>query len=287
MQTTDQARAEWKAWEKATTGQTVDVVNRLREAQGLTIKQLSVKLASFGWPVDLATLNGILGSKKRASLSVGEVYALARALSTTPLYLMLGFRAQGSIETGRVFDDLPLNNVDLMQWMMGSSPFADTKFLSEDMQRASDEEKTYVNTGGAVYGVFIYGNVMRAVLWQNALLVELARIEEVGIRHETLIRQARERLVSGLESILAIRFDFNEHDLAPLPPLPDALVPIEADIDLDLNEIDLPIDGLVTDDLARAARPAVRRLIESEEAMQGLKDQRARAGKGSGRVPPA
>lgn len=289
MQTQDtdpaQARAEWKAWEKATTGQTIDAVNALREEQGLTIKQLSVRLGAFGWPVDLATLNGILGSKKRASLSVGEIFVMARALSTTPLYLLLGIPEHVGTVPGRAFDNRSVSNVELLQWLAGYSPFPPSSSLQQDAAQQSHDRESYQRTGTAVSELLAYGNTVRAVEWHNSILVELLRMDPDGSREPMYAKHTRELLVSTLEELLEIRFGLVEDANIPLPPLPGPLSLIYDNIDLDLAGLDLPIVGLGTEEQARGAKALIGlRMKESRKrVIPGLNG----SGKAVGYVPPA
>lgn len=283
MQNHDEGMArkvEWKAWEKSITGQIVDSVNNLREVQGLTIKHLNVRLAAFGWPVDLATLNGILGSKKRASLSLGEIYAFARALSTTPLYLMLGIPVHVNMAPGKVFNDNAISNVELMQWLMGDNPFPPSPLIAQDNMAAAQDQEAYIRTSGDVYSLFSYGETLRALKWQNAILSELQRHDPTGTTDVVRIKHAREMVITEVESIIEIRYEYSKEDLVPLPPLPAALEFLDGDIGPD--QIPLPIAGLENEELARRAR-----LFVMDNSRMRVIPSPGGKGKAVGYVPPA
>ena len=75
---------EWRAREKVHADSVVEAVNELRALRGLTVRELSGRLASAGWVVSTSTLNGILSARKRNAFTVCEMLALAEALDVSP-----------------------------------------------------------------------------------------------------------------------------------------------------------------------------------------------------------
>lgn len=83
-------KSDWARFEREWTAQIVQSINFVRSQQGLTVKDLALRLRSLGWPVSDATLSGMLSGNKRTSVSIAELTVFARALSVAPLYLILG-----------------------------------------------------------------------------------------------------------------------------------------------------------------------------------------------------
>lgn len=253
------AKDDWRAWERNYSAQIVRGVNALREELGLTIGQLAVRLAEYGWPVDTGTLTGILSANKRASISVAEVFALARALSTHPLYLMVGHEDDLGLPAGGPLADAPMTESAAIAWIVGDDSPLSIHERSRDLYVAAQ-------TARASRAVRDLGNAVRKFEAQNAIVHLLPIVDEGKALRDVRAVYTEANLRWVLVDIRAILNDSfrsgepDDDNLRPrahLSPLLEA-----AALAVSLDDVKLPIEGLVT-----GTREAfARRYLENELA---------------------
>ncbi|NOJ59736.1 helix-turn-helix transcriptional regulator [Arthrobacter sp. 260] len=229
-----QSKERWRGWEAAHANLIVDSVNALRDDQGLTIRDLVVRLDEFGWPVGVATLNGILSGRKRTSFSVGEVYAFASALQVPPAYLLLGMPYASELSMSPSAE-LPMPLVDAYDWLTGNQ------------------------SDGPFDSLRNYNRFLRTVVWQNALQHVFPNFDAAKLDREfagpvisgVLLREA-------IWDLMEVRAEFvrSGGKLESLP-LPEALLAFEKDWSK-AQDAELPIVGLSSDVEIQRARSYVR-----------------------------
>jgi hypothetical protein len=187
-----------KDWEREYANRIVDSINTLRERRKWTIPRLREELASNGWSVSVETLNGILSARKRGAFSVGEIFAFARALDVSPLYLMNGLPASDPLPEGPLLPDSDV--VSTYEWLFDSQ------------QRILD--------GSAIGFMPEYAKAVSLAKWHNALW-----LASDG-------RYGKEYLAQDIAEIARLREQWREYDaprwnVPKLPPLPDALAGLD------------------------------------------------------------
>lgn len=110
-------KAQWAEFEKAMTRGIFERVDSYRRRADLTVEELCRLLDQAGWPVTVSTMNGMLQGK-RASVSIAEVFTLARVLEVPPIGLI------APIEKNEEFSAWPdgpaeMTAYDVASWVVG------------------------------------------------------------------------------------------------------------------------------------------------------------------------
>lgn len=261
----DDPKARWRSWEKNYSSLIVDSINTVRDWQGLTVRQLASRLAYFGWPVDVATLNGVLGpGKKRTSISTGELLIFARALNVSPLFFMVGLPGGSQLPPGPTFEGITPDPVTLLAWMRNGH----LQELSEHPDDAADPQRVGLQTSmmvaTAMSDLEMYAHSLRVVLWQNAVLHAIEEEDQSKVRKAIPpYIWSGEALRSGLKSIRDVLQRREFVDTVAPPQLPEGLNFLADDIDLD--ELPVPLPGVGTREGFERAQDYVRRQLRSLE----------------------
>lgn len=257
----------WAQFESEWTEAIVGSVNALRERNGLTVKQLASRLRDVGWSISDSTLAGIVSGKKRNSISVAELFAFARALNTSPTYLVLGLPATSALPA---FDPLwgseSLSVVDAAAWIRGY-----------EMRPVIGDGHPSWGAGGALDAVMFYSNQIRTVEWQAAQLVALERLtrEEREVIAQTATTEAdmKRWLTRAITRMVEAHIDQRGMGDwgAKLPPVPEPLV---AAFEEDPESV---VDGLSLDQIAMLTTPeTVARA--SERMRERIREERRNSG---------
>lgn len=82
---------EWERHERQFAGFFLSNVKAVKNRKGLTAAQLAGQLSKVGWPLSVSSLNGMLGKKGRATITITEVFAFAAALQVPPVELLFPY----------------------------------------------------------------------------------------------------------------------------------------------------------------------------------------------------
>lgn len=215
MTTSDQ----WKAFERAWADMVVDSVNHLRDAAGITVKDLAARLDAAGWPVSVATLSGILSGRKRGSISVTEWLAFAGALNVEPLYLAVGFPSYERAPASPMWAGKPLSVDGLAAWVTG------------DVQAFPNSHYAELNRfygGTAAHNMVLHAVMMRRLEWQAAGIVARSEFpHDFDFQGVDVPLAARyEALRNTLSTLAGVRAEERSVDAqwrVRFEPLPEAL----------------------------------------------------------------
>jgi hypothetical protein len=247
------SKEEWKAWESELANRIVDSINAVRNARDMTVKVLSERLEYFGWPVGLATLNGILSAKKRASFSAAELMTFGRALNVSPTYLMLGLPFASELPEGRLLGEQK-GLVEVFAWMTGKGnmePHPDDTLVRdvENMAYVVDAISRH-----SLSDLAEYHHSMNMLLWQNSLLQVLPKFDpEVMAKILPPYLLNGDAFFDGVNGVSSIR-DSNrklEYWGVQFPALPPQLQFLD---DAEVVEFEPPIVGLNSPDELERAR---------------------------------
>lgn len=111
-----EAQWRWDHYERGFAAQVIENVRYFKKRGRLTAQVLADRVTAAGWPINVNTINGMLGSKKRASISVTEWLALARALGVPPMALLVPLFEQKQVEAYPERDLLP---IELLHAILG------------------------------------------------------------------------------------------------------------------------------------------------------------------------
>lgn len=211
-------------------------VDSYRRRLGITVEEMCRRLDSLGWPVSLSTMNGMLGGK-RASVSISEVFLLARVLEVPPIGLIAPIAKN---EPFAPWPDAPtdLTAYDAAAWIVGrhvywKSPSAPRHWSPTFVVLERADSYTY-----------------RA----RRLNAEIAARQFNKISAHAAIREMRQTLTDLAELLRVLR----DSDANP-PRLPEALEGFLRDSLPRLrsgslrDEDAFPINGLTTDEELEAA----------------------------------
>lgn len=238
----DPSKENWRGWETEYTNTVIASINSLRGMHGLTVKELAARLEFFGWPVGVATLNGILGGKKRTSITVGELLLFARALNAAPLYLLLGLPDADRIPEGRVFSPEGSGVVEMYQWLSGNVGGVLHHPFPAD---ADDAERNgwYVNhfTEHALGDMGEYAQLLKIIKRQNAVLIAAGRFKTADVRKALPAWiWSGEALRDALDKLRVIRDHHRGVQGFPLPDLREGLEFIDEGVDTWTMQVPLP-----------------------------------------------
>lgn len=218
-----------RAWEAQHARLVVDSVNAVRNARGMTIRDLATALEGLGWPVGLSTLNGILSARKRQTFTVAEVLAFARAIDVSPLTLLLGIPVTDRLPEGSVLPDDARSSVAALRWAIGQTP---------DGQRRDDPAATLA----------AYSEALSLVMRRNEdLLAAIGAAGESADGEHWLLKR-------GLRYVWSEVLELRGRSGVRFPALPDPLAAFE---DVPPDELPVPVAGFA--DEARVSAE-VRRL---------------------------
>ncbi|RZS58963.1 hypothetical protein EV141_0176 [Microcella putealis] len=79
---------DWERHERAFAKFVLENVKAVKNRKGYTAAQLAARMSTAGWPLSVSSLNGMLGKKKRATITITEVFAFAAALEVPPVELL-------------------------------------------------------------------------------------------------------------------------------------------------------------------------------------------------------
>lgn len=266
------SKEQWNSFEREWTACIVESVNTVRSSQGLTVNDLAARLRHLGWPVSNATLSGILSGNKRSSISVAEVTILARALSTSPLYLIFGLPHTEELPAHQLWlgkGPAPLSIYNAAGWFFGIN---NPKY-SADEARSSESRSTALATRNTIYFIERTSQLSDMIWDDVAKLIALSELESIPQEWKTKVdaetRSSLNRLATSLRRIRARhREDAQESPLADIGmlPLPDAFSFVDSD-----ESIEAAMENFSASDVrARVSENHItnfkRRLLKTHDA---------------------
>lgn len=253
---TTSKRRPLKDWEAEYTDRVVLSVNAVRRARGWAIWQLRSELEAQGWALSVDTLNGILSSRKRKSLSVGEVLCFAAALEVPVEFLLLGLPEVQDLPRHGPVPDPAVTSA--LRWMRGYS------------------DSVYVYP--VMHWLTAYGDLLSDLRSENAIW-EITG----GARERYGSSESEESLIEWLFSRIAdLRREWQTHIeagafLPLIPELPPELVPF---IDGDAPPPSEPIRELLDRETLEAARADLTRVAAARAEVSRMERARNRGSGG-------
>lgn len=255
-------KSDWARFEREWTAQIVHSINFVRSQQGLTVKDLALRLRSLGWPVSDATLSGMLSGNKRTSVSVAELTIFARALSVAPLYLLLGLPTATLFPDHKSWPKDSHNDIyGVAAWFTG----VEGPYYQDDPERVNEAKSARSAAGASLYFLQRTTEVSPAVWNRAEELAALKTLDQSVAREwiEPKIKSCLGELEYFLQVLRRIRGRMRKraqsNPLADITflPMPDifAFVDTEAPIVTAIEAI--PTEALVREvssDRVEAAR---------------------------------
>lgn len=246
----------WKQWESEQADQVVDSINRLRDFQGLTMKDMALKLREFGWPVSDNTLLGILSGRKRTSFTLGEVQAFASALNVPPLYLMMGLPVAAGCRVSPLHAETA-SSVERYQSLTGGPGWSG--------RPGEDAYTSGVMAATTLGNLRRYAHAMQILRWQNSLSLAFRDFDDSRLEKvfpDWMLNG--DALRDSLGDVKEVREQEFGEEIKGFP-LPEALAFVDQ-AEFDPESVALPIVGLTSADELQKARAFVRKELKDAEA---------------------
>ena len=255
---------DWREFERNWTNAIIDSINAVREAEGITVKQLRARLARGGWGISEATLSGMLSGKKRGSISIAELTAFAWALSVPPMYLMLGLPAESTLPDSPMWS-MPPTPPRVADWVVGRTLFS--PHPDADLAPGEDNDEGVMSrmASQSVQDVMAHARESQVIQWQAAQLIAidsfgqdemLERVTHPSVRDQTFLWEA----INSLSSARRFQRGLGEWGI-DFGPLPEVLGFIDDDEQADDFTVE-QLRSLTSEPMIERARKTYQQAID-------------------------